>query len=212
MQTNSNSYTIMYAAIMTIIVAVLLAGLTTGLKPMQSKNYTLDKKMTILQAVDKGITKEQAETAYNSYITEVVVDGEGKEQSGVQAFDLDLKKQYAEAPANQRLPLYIYKKDGKELYIVPMVGNGLWDAIGGYVALEKDMSTIEGTVFTHVGETPGLGAEITTDWFQKQFLGKKIMDGNNFQSVHVIKGKSPDTPNNPHQVDGITGATITGNG
>ena len=117
----------------------------------------------------------------------------------------------------QRFPLYVAEKEGKTFYVIPLYGAGLWDAIWGYVALDGDKNTIVGANFDHKGETPGLGAEITTDWFQAQFAGKSLLkDANadfstsNFASVIVVKGgaKAGDV----HGVDGISGGTITSDG
>ena len=104
-------------------------------------------------------------------------------------------------------PLFVCNKEGQDLYVVPVVGNGLWGPIWGFVALESDMETIYGAVFNHKTETPGLGAEIKEGFFQDPFKGKKISK----VSPHfaVVKGGAPTTE---YSVDGITGGTITSKG
>ena len=98
---------------------------------------------------------------------------------------------------------------------MPLQGAGLWDAIWGYVALEEDMKTIKGAVFDHKGETAGLGAEITQDWFQNRFVGEKIYD-NDGVLVGINVSKTNNDPDgldkDDHEVDAISGATITGDG
>ncbi len=107
--------------------------------------------------------------------------------------------------------VYIHKKDGKpDAYVVPIVGYGLWDIIKGYIALETDLNTVKGVSFYEHKETPGLGARVTESWFKDNFKGKKILNGQgSLQSITVVKGKAD---GGPHQVDGISGATLTGDG
>ena len=91
-----------------------------------------------------------------------------------------------------------------------MRGKGLWGPIWGFIALKDDMNTISGAVFDHKAETPGLGAEISLDWFQEPFIGKTIFEGNNLVSINVVKGGAP--IDDMHSVDGISGGTITSDG
>ena len=111
----------------------------------------------------------------------------------------------------KELPLYICTFDNSEkVYIVPVHGAGLWGPIWGYVALQSDFNTIYGATFDHKGETPGLGADINTTWFGGQFTGKQIFKDGEFCSVEVVKGGADKS--NPHQVDAISGGTITSKG
>ncbi|MFT4679379.1 MAG: Na+-transporting NADH:ubiquinone oxidoreductase subunit C [Litorivivens sp.] len=106
-------------------------------------------------------------------------------------------------------PLYKCEREGNELYVIPVSGTGLWGPIWGYVALEKDFTTIYGAKFDHDGETPGLGAEIKEDFFQVRFTGKTMNYGNK-NVFEVVKGGTPNMKD--YQVDGITGGTITSKG
>jgi len=133
----------------------------------------------------------------------------------INAFDIDLKKELDKAKTGeadkQLFPLFVFNKDGNLYYIIPVRGKGLWGPIWGYVALEGDMNTVHGASFGHKGETPGLGAEIETEEFQKQFVGKKIFDeSGNFVSIKVVKGGA--APEDTHGVDAVSGGTITSNG
>ena len=109
------------------------------------------------------------------------------------------------------MPLYISNIDGSEKYIIPLRGTGLWGPIWGYISLDNDMNTVYGAVFDHKAETPGLGAEINRDFFEKPFNGKRIFDlEGDFVSIAVIKGGAKE--NDYHGVDGISGGTITSDG
>ena len=103
------------------------------------------------------------------------------------------------------LPLYVADNKGSRSYIIPLRGKGLWGPIWGYIALKEDLSTVIGATFGHKSETPGLGAEISTPIFQDQFPGKEIMSQGSFVSIEVRKGDA----SGAHQVDGISGGTIT---
>ena len=108
-------------------------------------------------------------------------------------------------------PLFVCNKESKLYYIIPVRGKGLWGPIWGFIALEEDMNTVYGVSFGHKTETPGLGAEISTEVFQEKFIGKKILDeAGNFVSVKVIKGNKGS--GNPHGVDAMSGATVTSDG
>ena len=128
------------------------------------------------------------------------------------AEEVDMAKEKKKPAEDRALPLYVYTApDGKQYYIVTVRGNGLWDEIWGNIALEDDLKTIAGVSFDHKGETPGLGAEIKDNkgWYS-QYIGKKIYDEQgNFTSVNAIKGGAKNTE---HEVDGISGATITADG
>lgn len=113
---------------------------------------------------------------------------------------------------DQTYPLYICEKNDSTFYVMPMVGTGLWGPVWGYVSLNEDKNTVYGASFDHKTETPGLGAEIKEDMFEKPFSGKKIYDvEGNYTSISVEKG-GVDPDNASHEVDGITGGTITSNG
>ncbi len=213
MDINTNGYTFLYATIMTLIVAVSLAAVATGLKPMQLKQEELQMKQSILASVMPKPDKAKVEDLYDQSIKELIISPSGKVIEGVLAKDIELRKEYKKSESDQQLPLYIYEKDGKKNYIIPLYGAGLWDAISGYVALDESKKTVAGAVFDHVGETPGLGAEITKPWFQDQFKGRSLYDASGkFVSIDVLKGKGNDLSKSNVIVDGMSGATITGDG
>ncbi|MBL7775067.1 MAG: NADH:ubiquinone reductase (Na(+)-transporting) subunit C [Saprospiraceae bacterium] len=212
---HSNSYTLVYAAAISVITAIILAVTSEGLKPAQEANVALDKKSNILRSVRiASADRATIENTYNTKVQELVVNSAGEELAGVKANAVQMKDEVDKAPAERQLPLYVFSADGgAKYYIVPVRGVGLWGPIWGYVAFESDFNTVYGAYFDHKGETPGLGAEIAEAPFQAQFQGKKIMsDDNNFVSVHVLKKSDPFEFGDEHRVDGISGGTITSRG
>lgn len=195
---------------MTIIVAVGLALLSESLKSSQEANELLAKKSDILKSVGKSDV-EDVESFFSERIQGLVLDNNGSILEGVDAIDVNLEEEDKKPAEQKRYPLYVYSGEGgSKRYIIPMRGSGLWGPIWGYIAIEDDYSTIAGVSFDHATETPGLGAEITQNWFQDSFVGKNIRDDlGEFTGITVKKGAL----NKPkHQVGAISGATITGDG
>ncbi len=214
MNTNSNSYTMIFATVMVVVVALVLAFVSGSLKETQTTNVELDKKKQILTSLNIDTKDQDVNALYNQYIVDEVVintNAEVIENPKVEAFDIVIKKELAQKLENRALPLYIANVDGKTKYIISLFGAGLWGPIWGYVALDEDKNTIYGTYFSHASETPGLGAEIVYPAFQQQFVGKKIMnDKQEFVSVAIMKpGQTTDESD---YVDGISGGTITSKG
>ena len=196
---------------MIIVVAVALPVVAVQLKPAQENNIRVEKMRNILMAANIETTVQNAEDLYKKFITStIVVNNKGETVQG-DAFSVDFSLEVKKSPEQRQLPVYIFSGDGKEFYIVPVRGKGLWGPIWGYIAFKNDLNTIEGAVFDHKGETPGLGAEIDTRKFQSQFSGKQIFDGSGeFKSVAAKKGGAPD--GDLHGVDAISGGTITSDG
>ena len=211
-KTNTNSYTFIFAIIMVIVVGVVLAFAATSLQPMQYENMRQEKMQNILATVGVQVERAEAESAFEENIKEqLVLDSEGEVKEGVNAFQVDLAKELKKDPGEQNFPLYIAEVEGETYYVIPLRGAGLWNAIFGYIALKDDVNTIKGVVFDHLGETPGLGAEITQEWFRHRFDDEKIFNENGeLIGVSVVKGTS--TTKDDNKVDAISGATITGDG
>lgn len=190
---------------MVIIVAFLLAFVSSALKPIQQKNVELDKKKQVLAALN--IFEKDAETAYNTYVKAdqlLAADGTVAAENGGFAVE-------NAAVSEAQLPLYVCEVEGETKYVLPLYGAGLWGPIWGYVALNADKETIYGVYFSHAGETPGLGAEITNrDKFQVPFIGKKALNADGDVIISVVKNGK--VQNTECEVDGISGGTITSNG
>ena len=205
MNTNSNSYTIIYAAIMVVIVAFLLAFVSSSLKDIQNANVKNDTKKQILTAINVTDVKD-ADAEFAKYeVKDMLVQADGTLAAYEGEFNTSFKGEIAE----NRLHVFECKVDGATKYIVPIYGAGLWGPIWGYVALNDDKDTVFGVYFNHAGETPGLGAEITTPKFQAPFVGKKVLE-NGEVGLSVVKAGKVAKPD--YEVDGISGGTITSQG
>ena len=174
----SDSYIFRYIIILVVIVSVLLSGAAMLLKPYQDRNVKNEQRINILKAAGiTGVDNKNAEQLYKQHCTaELLINEDG------------------EITDNGTLPLYIIDN---QISVIPMHGNGLWGPIWGYIGLSEDFSTVVGAVFDHKSETPGLGAEITTDDFRSQFSGRKMQHNGDNLSV---------------EVDAIAGATRTSDG
>jgi Na+-transporting NADH:ubiquinone oxidoreductase subunit C len=214
MNTNNNSYTLIYATVMVVIVAMVLAIVSGSLKEKQTVNVELDKKKQILSTLNIDTEGKDIEKLYAQYIVnEIVINAAADEiqNPDVKAFNIIVKKELSKKLEERSLPLYIANVDGQTKYIITLFGAGLWGPIWGYVALDDDKNTVFGTYFSHASETPGLGAEISTADFQQRFIGKKIMnDKQEFVSIAILKPGQ--TTDNQDHVDGISGGTITSKG
>ena len=205
MNTNSNSYTIIYAAVMVVIVAFLLAFVSSALKEKQDQNVELDTKKQILYSLNvRNISDADAE--YQKYIErDCVINSDGTLTDYTGKFVTGFEK---DAKSNGNYHVFVAKVDGQTKYILPVYGAGLWGAIWGYVALNDDKDTVYGTYFSHASETPGLGAEIATETFQNSFISKKVLDAGKVALSVVKNGQA----RGDNQVDGISGGTMTSNG
>ena len=224
--TEKNTYTLLFAIGLVVIVGTLLAAIDSSLKDKIRINKTLEKQQNILYAIgineNEGnsvsfIAAEKAEEEFNKYITkQIYIQGDSIIEDN-EAYLIDVKKQKALAkdPSYKRkLPLFIAQKDGKNLYVAPIRGKGLWDAIWAYVSIDENM-VIRGIYFDHKAETPGLGANIKQRFFMDDFIGESLLDSEgNFKGVTVSK-TNLDPKNEDkydHEVDAIAGSTITGDG
>ena len=209
MNTNSNTYTVIYSVILVVVVAAVLAFAAMYLKPTQDANIKKDTIGQILTAATfANVEDAQILDTYKAEIASaILVDAEGNKVGDldIESCEVygtsDLKKQItAESKA---LPVYIFKNG---ITVVPCYGAGLWGPIWGYVGLEGDLKTIKAVRFGHKGETPGLGAKISDEpSFADAFVAKTIGDGEIL--FEVAKPANRQTENNG--VDAISGATIT---
>ena len=218
----SNTYVIVFSAVLTIVLGVLLSGTSQVLGPLQKEAMALDKKKQILGAVMSAeevgkMSPEQVNEFYGKRISATVVDLAGNPVAGVQAEMVEVAKDYKKPASERHYPVFTFHAEGNpdqvQSYIFPLYGAGLWDAIWGYLALNTDMNTIGGITLAHASETPGLGARITETGVQARYVGKKIFDeSGEFITVAMQKGEGKDYANDAHKVDGMSGATITGVG
>lgn len=185
LNTNGNVYTFVYAAVLVVIVAFLLAFVASALKPIQDANVERDTKNQILTSLNiTGLKGEGIDKKYESVITEELEEQGGK--------------------------VYVANVDGAVKYVLPVKGRGLWGGLWGYISIDEDKQHVFGTYFDHESETAGLGARIKERWFQEQFNGKPIFtDAPQKVALTVVKkGQSKAET----EIDGVTGATLTSNG
>jgi Na+-transporting NADH:ubiquinone oxidoreductase subunit C len=209
----TKAYTLGFAAAVTMVCSILLASAATLLKDKQTQNVELDIKYNILSVLglvhSHDMGPDELFKLYDEKVKSFVVDLQGNQVSDAKAEDIDPRKQ------PNLLPVFA-KQEGAEItaYCLPTQGKALWSTVKGYIALEKDLNTVKGITFYSHGETPGLGGEIEKEWFTEMFKGKKILNAQgDIVSIEVVKGKlRPDEKDLEHKVDGISGATLTGNG
>lgn len=207
MNKESNKYTIIYASVLVIIVAVALAFTSQVLNERQKKNEAVDKMRQILRAVNVESSAKDADIKYAKYInSSYCVNQEGVKVSD-DGFVIEMEKEVRKDSLVRKYPVYVAEIDGSTYYIMALRGTGLWGPIWGYISVNDDKNTVFGSDFSHQGETPGLGAEISTPQFSEQFLGKHLFVNGEFKSIAVVKaGKSVIDQD---YVDGISGGTIT---
>lgn len=225
-KTDKNSYTILFAIGMVVIVGSLLAFVASSLKPKIDENKRIEKQQNILYAMgvhenEEGsvafIEDAKVGDEFAKYITSQFVITNGTEvKEDDQAYLISVKKEQSKAKDGEerRLPLFVGEKDGKTFYIAPIRGKGLWDAVWAYIAMDKNM-VIKGAYFDHQGETAGLGANIKQRFFMDDFIDEHLMDASgNFVGINISKsnGDPLNKDKTDNEVDAIAGATITGDG
>jgi len=214
MNKNSNTYQILYAAIMVLLVGTVLAFIYMALKPKQNENIANDTRKQILSALHIAApSDDMVKDTYEKYIVQdLLVDNQGNiiDSASNVAFNVDMKKNVK--LADRQLPVMKCRlDDGSVKYVLPVYGAGLWGPIWGYIAVNEDGNTIYGANFSHEGETPGLGARIAEQPFQDEFKDKHLFINGEFKSVAVLK-RGQKATNGAEQIDALTGATITSRG
>lgn len=204
---SSNFKTFSFAAVLCLVASMSLTFASQGLKKYQLLNEKVDKQKNILKVLNllessKKLSNEEILSLYKNKVKEAWVEESGE-------------LNFSDGEAKRKVFLYI--EDGVLVqYAVPISGYGLWSTLYGYFSLEGDGNTVAGITFYEHKETPGLGGECEAPWFQKNFVGKKITDMNDeFVSIGIFKGKVAEgipADKQINYVDGISGASITGNG
>ena len=208
----SNSYTVFFTAAITVVLGLLLSIAATSLKKKQLLNIELDIKKNILIALNiqpKGeeFTPDEIEKEYEKTVVPIVVDSTGAVIENISSNSIE--------NTNDQFPVFMQMMGDKiEGYAIPISGKGLWSTLYGYLALEPDGETVKGITFYKHRETPGLGGEVEKKWFTNNYKQKKIVDDNGvLVSIQAVKGKAdPTSPDYYHQVDGVSGATMTTKG
>ncbi len=214
-------YTVLYAAGVCVACSLALAAAAAGLRPRQERMAELDRRFNVLKAFGAPVTdaagrrigSDRIEQLYSTHVRERVVNA----QTGqIIADRTPGGLSPAEQAAGRLLPLYEWIENNRvERYAFPVSGKGLWSTIYGYLALDGALENVVGLTFYKHGETPGLGGEIESEWFQSQFRGRRLIVPEGPLPIVIAKGAASEaerTDPNRVVVDGISGATLTGRG
>ena len=207
LDTGSNVYTIVYASVMVIIVAFLLAFVSSVLKPAQEANVENDTKGQILTSLNIDIKADGFNVAKEfENVKDMLWNG-----TELVPYNGKFLSSYGSAIKAGELHVFVAEVGGETKYVLPVTGRGLWGGLWGYIALNADKKTVFGTYFYHTSETAGLGARIGERWFQEQFNGKPLFAGDDTQNIalSVVKAGASKAET---EVDGVTGATLTSDG
>jgi len=204
----SNKYILIYSFTLILFLTTFLALLVNFLKPIYEYNKKIEKYQNILFSVGIRVPKDSVEEYFLKYVKKsYVINYLGDTIPDINAFNVNVGEEVKKDIKDRLLPIFEAEIDGKQKYIIPLYGKGLWGPIWGYISIDEDRNTVYGCYFDHKSETPGLGAEINKQYFQEKFIGKKIFDFNNyFIGIKVVKGNIINTD---HEVDGIAGSTMT---
>ncbi|MEN8192523.1 MAG: Na(+)-translocating NADH-quinone reductase subunit C [Bacteroidota bacterium] len=237
MPNDSIKKTIQVAVGVCLVASILVSTAAVKLKPIQEKNKQIDLLTNILVAGNLYVEDEDPQEIFNEKIETKIVDLEsGKfinadqynEELNPKSFninDLANSDEYGkEIPSEidkagiKRQPKFmivyiVQNEEGVEKYILPLYGKGLWSTMYGFMALNKNLHTIDGFTFYQHGETPGLGGEVDNPRWKAQWKGKQAFDENWEIAIQVIKGMvDPDGPSANSQIDGLSGSTLTTRG
>lgn len=237
MSTDSTRKTIMVALGVCLVCSVLVSSAAVGLKSIQDKNRELDKLKNILSAGNIPVEKADVRRLFNEKIEADIVElasgrilPKAEYTDALNPESFDIRKMAKDPQYNRTLSaeediaqirkiprnmvIYWVKEQGKvEKVILPVYGKGLWSTMYGFIALDKDFTTVKGFTFYEHGETPGLGGEVDNPRWKKSWIGKKIIDEKGALKIEVIKEKvDPADPNAVYRIDGLSGATLTTRG
>lgn len=207
LDTSSNTYTIIYASVMVIIVAFLLAFVSSALKPTQDANVENDTKGQILTALNNDIKSPGYNVSEEFKQVKDMLWADGQ----LVPYEGNFLSSYGSAIKKGELHVFVADVNGETKYVLPVTGRGLWGGLWGYIALNADKKTVYGTYFYHESETAGLGARIGERWFQEQFNGKPVFAGDN-QSEVALSVVKAGASKSELEINGVTGATLTSNG
>lgn len=234
MQGDSTLKTLTVAGLLCIVCSILVSSSVVMLRPIQEENRVIDFRRNLLAAaglVKSDAQKDEINSTYKRVETKLVNLATGEYVTGMNADTYDQNQAAKDSKQNYMIPsskdlarikmrakiskVYLIKSDSGSVdkIILPIKGKGLWSTMYGFLALKTDTKTVAGFGFYDQGETPGLGGEVENPRWKKLWIGKVIVDDNYQPDLDVIKGSvDPHNPNASHQVDGLSGATLTSNG
>lgn len=228
----SASYTILFAAVVSLVCAVFVSVSAVTLKTRQDENAFVDKQRNVLIAAGLAregevLTREEIQERFGPIETVVVDLRSGEELTDVDPETFDQRQQASDpqtsraAPDNpagivripdQALVYRLVNNDELGLVILPIEGKGLWSTLYGFIALDADLETIRGITFYEHKETPGLGGEVDNPRWKALWPGRRAFGEDDQPRIEVIRGRAGPPAEDPYRVDGLSGATITSRG
>lgn len=213
----SNTYILLYTIALTIVCGVALALAKMALKPAQDTQIELERKKNILSTFMTLKKEDNPEKIYTARVKEYVINSNGEKIDGVTAASVNVEKEFKKPVSERMLPVYEISSEtdpnAVEYYVIPTFGKGLWDVISSYISIKSDGNTVNGVSFNHKAETPGLGARIKDEEaVYGRYKGKTLFDGTQPVGVEMQKGEGNKYDDQPHKIDGMSGATLTGKG
>jgi len=231
---DSTRYTILFATVVCVVCALLVSVAAVSLQPRQAAAARLYMEKNVLLAaglLEPGteVTAQEVNRVFEESIRVRLVDlatGELVPEGKVDARNYDQRKARGDpatsrvAPPNNagigRMPKYgvvyfVIKGDEVDQIIIAVEGLGMWGTIYGFLSLDRDANTVRGLTYYDQKETPGLGGEIGNPAWLKLWEGRKGYDDQWHARITVIKGQAGPPETDPLRVDGLSGATITGN-
>lgn len=231
---HSRAYIIGFAAAVCVVCSIFVAGSAVGLHERQIANATLDRQTKVLDVaglIDNGaqIGADEIGRIFDESIRPMIIDftsGEYDDAVDPETYDatrlvLDPATSWV-PPANPakvlRRPVHglVYHVVGDDgtvsQFIFPIEGKGLWSTLKGFLALDRDLQTIRGITYYDHKETPGLGGEVDNPKWKALWPGRKAFGEDGAPQISVVKGQAGTPADDPHRVDGLSGATITSRG
>ena len=230
MHKGSIAGTLGVAAAVCVVCSVFVSTAAVMLKPLQEENKRLDMRKNILIAAGlfgedskksdinelfKQIDSKVVDLDTGQYVDDVDPDKFDERKAAKdpkQSDKLDAKQDIAGIKRRSKLRIVYFKRDGDKLQrvILPVYGKGLWSTMYGFIALDADLNTVKSFGFYDQKETPGLGGEIDNPTWKKGWVDKIAFNDQGEPVITVIKGRvDKSSPQASHQIDGLTGATIT---
>lgn len=221
--------TVTVALLLCLVCSIIVSGAAVLLKPAQIANKVLDRKTNILAAAGIETEGQDVNALFEQFDARVVDLSTGLYNTELDPATYDQRKAAKDPALSDILDgdadiasirrrekfatVYLLEKDGElDRVIIPVHGYGLWSTLYGFLALEGDANTVAGLGFYSHAETPGLGGEVDNPRWKAQWVGKQVFDADNQPAVELVKSVNPDDPAAIHQVDGLSGATLTSNG
>lgn len=223
----SMKYIFGFAAVLCFICSILISAANVGLRERQEINKQLDKQKSVLltagliQPGEKA-NRSQIESLFSNIKSRVVDLSTGQLLADVDGdtFDEDSVVEMA-APTNtaglrslpEQIRIYeVFEGDTLSMFVLPIVGQGLWSTMYGFLALDADTRTIRGLTYYDQAETPGLGGEVVNPKWTSLWPGRLAYDDDWLPAIAVVKGPAGSLEEAPYAVDGLSGATITSRG